>query len=154
GGRPRNPGVHNVRGTSRSGRRTPDRGSPPAPAHQSRRAVLRQASPRRRGAAHAPRPRRARRVAALSAYGPKLHVMRRSFPSAAIPVHRRSIPQLAVDGALVALAYYTAFQLRFDNGPTGHYAALRSRTIWWVLAGSLIVLVFSGVYQRRWRYSG
>jgi FlaA1/EpsC-like NDP-sugar epimerase len=80
--------------------------------------------------------------------------MRRRLTSAAIPLHRRSIPQLAVDGALVALAYYLAFQLRFDNGPSGHYAELRARTIWWVLAGSLIVLVFSRVYQRRWRYSG
>jgi FlaA1/EpsC-like NDP-sugar epimerase len=80
--------------------------------------------------------------------------MRRRLASAAIPLHRRSIPQLAVDGALVALAYYLAFQLRFDNGPSGHYAELRARTIWWVLAGSLIVLVFSRVYQRRWRYSG
>jgi FlaA1/EpsC-like NDP-sugar epimerase len=80
--------------------------------------------------------------------------MRRRLSSAAIPLHRRSIPQLAVDGALVALAYYLAFQLRFDNGPAGHYAELRARTIWWVLAGSLMVLVFSRVYQRRWRYSG
>jgi FlaA1/EpsC-like NDP-sugar epimerase len=80
--------------------------------------------------------------------------MRRRLASAAIPLHRRSIPQLAVDGALVALAYHLAFQLRFDNGPSGHYAELRARTIWWVLAGSLVVLVFSHVYQRRWRYSG
>jgi len=68
-------------------------------------------------------------------------------------LHRRSIPQLAVDGVLVALAYYLAFQLRFDNGPSGHYAQLRERTIWWVLGGSLLVLVLSRVYQRRWRYS-
>jgi FlaA1/EpsC-like NDP-sugar epimerase len=80
--------------------------------------------------------------------------MRRRLSSAAIPLHRRSIPQLVVDGALVALAYYLAFQLRFDNGPSGHYAELRARTIWWLLVGSLIVLVFSRVYQRRWRYSG
>jgi FlaA1/EpsC-like NDP-sugar epimerase len=80
--------------------------------------------------------------------------MRRKLRSAALPLHRRSIPQLAVDGVLVALAYYLAFQLRFDSGPTGHYSELRERTIWWVLAGSLIVLVFSRVYQRRWRYSG
>jgi FlaA1/EpsC-like NDP-sugar epimerase len=59
-----------------------------------------------------------------------------------------------VDGALVALAYYLAFQLRFEHGPTGYYAHLRERTIWWVLAGSLPVLVLARVYQRRWRYSG
>jgi FlaA1/EpsC-like NDP-sugar epimerase len=62
--------------------------------------------------------------------------------------------QLAVDGALVALAYYLAFQLRFDNGPKGYYALLRERTIWWVLVGSLPVLVLARVYERRWRYSG
>jgi FlaA1/EpsC-like NDP-sugar epimerase len=59
-----------------------------------------------------------------------------------------------VDGALVAIAYYLAFQLRFEHGPTGYYAHLRERTIWWVLAGSLPVLIVARVYQRRWRYAG
>ncbi|HUB36732.1 MAG TPA: nucleoside-diphosphate sugar epimerase/dehydratase [Solirubrobacteraceae bacterium] len=80
--------------------------------------------------------------------------MRRRLRAAApMPLNRRSLLQLALDGLLVALAYYLAFQLRFDNGPSGHYAELRERTIWWVLAGSLLVLVLAGVYQRRWRYS-
>ena len=80
--------------------------------------------------------------------------MRRRIRSAALPLHRHSLPQLAVDGVLVATAYYLAFQLRFDKGPSGFYSLLRERTIWWVLAGSLPVLVVSRVYQRRWRYSG
>jgi FlaA1/EpsC-like NDP-sugar epimerase len=80
--------------------------------------------------------------------------MRRRIRSAAFPIHRHSLPQLAVDGALVALAYYLAFQLRFNSGPPKHYEELRSATIWWVLAGSLPVLILSGVYQRRWRYAG
>jgi FlaA1/EpsC-like NDP-sugar epimerase len=80
--------------------------------------------------------------------------MRRRIRSAALPLHRHSLPQLAVDGALVALAYYLAFQLRFNSGPPKHYAELRSATLWWVLAGSLPVLVLSRVYQRRWRYAG
>ncbi len=80
--------------------------------------------------------------------------MRRRLRSATLTLHRHSAFQLAVDGALVALAYYLAFQLRFNNGPTGYYAVLLERTIWWVLLGSLPVLVFSRVYQRRWRYSG
>jgi FlaA1/EpsC-like NDP-sugar epimerase len=80
--------------------------------------------------------------------------MRRRIRSAALPLHRHSLLQLAVDGALVALAYYLAFQLRFDHGPSGFYELLRERTLWWVLAGSLPVLVFSRVYERRWRYSG
>jgi FlaA1/EpsC-like NDP-sugar epimerase len=57
----------------------------------------------------------------------------------------------------VVLAYYMAFQLRFDSGPTGRYvryAHLRDRTVWWVLGGSFVVLLLSRVYQRRWRYSG
>jgi FlaA1/EpsC-like NDP-sugar epimerase len=80
--------------------------------------------------------------------------MRRRLRSAALPLHRHSLPQLAVDGALVALAYYLAFQLRFNSGPPKHYAELRSDTIWWVLAGSLPILVLCRVYQRRWRYAG
>ncbi len=80
--------------------------------------------------------------------------MRRRIRSAAFPLHRHSLPQLAVDGVLVALAYYLAFQLRFEHGPAGYYAHLRERTIWWVLAGSLPVLVLARVYHRRWRYSG
>ncbi len=79
--------------------------------------------------------------------------MRRRIRAAALmPLQRRSIPQLAVDGLLVALAYYLAFQLRFDD-LSGHYAQLLEQTIWWVFLGSLPVLVYSRVYQRRWRYS-
>jgi FlaA1/EpsC-like NDP-sugar epimerase len=80
--------------------------------------------------------------------------MRRRIRSAALPLHRHSLPQLAVDGALVALAYYLAFQLRFDSAPHREYADLRADTIWWVLLGSLPVLVLARVYQRRWRYAG
>jgi FlaA1/EpsC-like NDP-sugar epimerase len=80
--------------------------------------------------------------------------MRRRISSPALSLYRHSLPRLALDGALVALAYYLAFELRFDNGPTGRYAILRDRTIFWVLGGSLVVLLLSRVYQRRWRYSG
>jgi FlaA1/EpsC-like NDP-sugar epimerase len=80
--------------------------------------------------------------------------MRRRIRSAALPLHRYSLPQLAVDGALVALAYYLAFQLRFNDGPPADYSRLRDATIWWVLAGSVPVLVFARVHQRRWRFSG
>jgi FlaA1/EpsC-like NDP-sugar epimerase len=59
-----------------------------------------------------------------------------------------------VDGALVAFAYYLAFQLRFEHGPTGYYEHLRERTVWWVLGLSPLVLIVARVYQRRWRYAG
>ncbi len=80
--------------------------------------------------------------------------MRRRIRSAALPLHRHSLPQLVVDGALVAFAYYLAFQLRFTTRLPSHYSALRADTIWWVLAGSLPVLVLTRVYQRRWRFAG
>jgi FlaA1/EpsC-like NDP-sugar epimerase len=80
--------------------------------------------------------------------------MRRRIRSAALPFHKHALPQLAVDGALVAFAYYLAFQLRFEHGPTGYYAHLRERTIWWVLAATPVVLLLARVYQRRWRYAG
>jgi FlaA1/EpsC-like NDP-sugar epimerase len=80
--------------------------------------------------------------------------MRRRIRPAAVPLHRHALPQLVADGALVALAYYLAFQFRFEHGPTGYYAHLRARTTWWVFVGSVLVLLLSRVYQRRWRYSG
>jgi FlaA1/EpsC-like NDP-sugar epimerase len=80
--------------------------------------------------------------------------MRRRISSPALSLNRRSLARLAIDGVLVALAYYLAFGLRFDNGPTGRYDKLFERTVWWVLGGSLLVLLLSRVYQRRWRYSG
>ncbi len=40
--------------------------------------------------------------------------MRRRMRSAAFPVHRHSVPQVALDAVLVALAYYLAYRLRFD----------------------------------------
>jgi FlaA1/EpsC-like NDP-sugar epimerase len=80
--------------------------------------------------------------------------MRRRIRSAALPFHRHSLPQLAVDGVLVALAYELAFELRFDSTLPRPYALLRDRTIWWVVAGGMLVLVLSRVYQRSWIYSG
>jgi FlaA1/EpsC-like NDP-sugar epimerase len=80
--------------------------------------------------------------------------MRRRIRSAALPLHRHSLPQLVVDGALVAFAYYLAFELRFTTHLASRYADLRADTIWWVLVGSLPVLVLTRVYQRRWRFAG
>jgi FlaA1/EpsC-like NDP-sugar epimerase len=79
--------------------------------------------------------------------------MRRRIRSAALPLHRYTLPQLAVDGALVALAYYLAFQLRFNDGPPRYYAHLREDTIWWVVVLTVVVLVVSRVYHRRYRYA-
>ncbi|MFP5362495.1 MAG: polysaccharide biosynthesis protein [Thermoleophilia bacterium] len=80
--------------------------------------------------------------------------MRRRIRSAALPLHRHSLPQLAVDGALVALAYWLAYQLRFD-GPAGvppHYDELFDKTIIAVVIGSVVIFAVFGMYAKWWRY--
>ena len=79
--------------------------------------------------------------------------MRRRLRSAAFPLHRHSIPQIAVDGALVALAYYLAFQLRFDSGLRPAYQRLLDRTWPWVVLGTLVILTLFRLYKRWWRYA-
>ncbi|MBV9165779.1 MAG: polysaccharide biosynthesis protein [Solirubrobacterales bacterium] len=83
--------------------------------------------------------------------------MRRRFRSAAFPVHRYSAPQLLADGVLVALAYYLAFRLRFEEGFSGsahRYGELLQVTLAWVVPLALVVLAVFGQYQRLWTFVG
>src|SRR5256714_246839 len=80
--------------------------------------------------------------------------MRRRLASATNPVHRHSLLQLLVDGALVALAYYLAFRLRFDRGVPARYDELLQKTIVPVVVGTVIIFGLSGMYQRWWRFLG
>jgi FlaA1/EpsC-like NDP-sugar epimerase len=83
--------------------------------------------------------------------------MRRRITSAARPVHRHSLPQLVVDGILVAVAYFLAFRLRFDGSRSTAYAPykhLLDRTVVEVVIVSLVVLALFGLYQRLWTYVG
>jgi FlaA1/EpsC-like NDP-sugar epimerase len=78
--------------------------------------------------------------------------MRRRIRSASFPVHRHSLPQLLVDGVLVALAYFLAYHLRFDHSVPARYERLLTSTLPWVIAGSLLVFALFGLYQKSWRY--
>jgi FlaA1/EpsC-like NDP-sugar epimerase len=80
--------------------------------------------------------------------------MRRRIRSAAFPVHRHSLPQLLVDGALVALAYFLAYWLRFDDAVPVRYDNLLEATIWWVVPVTLVALAGFGLYQRLWTFVG
>jgi len=60
--------------------------------------------------------------------------------------------QVLVDGAIVAAAWWLAFQLRFDNGPPLIYRHLLRETILIVIAIKLIVFIAFGFYNRWWRY--
>jgi FlaA1/EpsC-like NDP-sugar epimerase len=81
--------------------------------------------------------------------------MRRRIRSAAFPVHRHSLPQLLVDGFLVALAYFLAYRLRFDVAVVPpRYEELFEATIGWVIPVSLVALAAFGSYQRVWTFVG
>ncbi len=80
--------------------------------------------------------------------------MRRRIRLAAFPVHRHSLPQLVVDGLLVALAYFLAYRLRFDSGIKPRYDELFEQTLPWVVPLTLIVLALFGAYQRLWTFVG
>jgi FlaA1/EpsC-like NDP-sugar epimerase len=80
--------------------------------------------------------------------------MRRRLRSAAFPVHRHSVPQVLVDGVLVALAYFLAFRLRFDDNVPRRYDHLFNSTVLWVVGVSLVVLAAFGLYERLWTFVG
>jgi FlaA1/EpsC-like NDP-sugar epimerase len=78
---------------------------------------------------------------------------RRIRLAAGLPFHRHSLPQVAVDAGLVALAYYLAFQLRFDWDVPELYEDLFSRTIGFVVVGSVFVFAVFGLYRHWMRYA-
>jgi FlaA1/EpsC-like NDP-sugar epimerase len=78
---------------------------------------------------------------------------RRIRTAAALPFHRHSLPQVAVDAGLVALAYYVAYLLRFDGDIPGLYSDLFERTIGFVIVGSVFVFALFGLYRHWMRYA-
>ena len=79
--------------------------------------------------------------------------MRRRLRSAAFPIHRHALPQLALDAGLVALAYYLAYRLRFDGGIPDYYSDLMWRTFAFAIVGSLVCFVAVGMYRHWMRWS-
>jgi hypothetical protein len=69
-----------------------------------------------------------------------------------IPVNRHRIWQLVADGCLIALAWWLAFELRFDHGVPIYYDKLFQQTILIVVAIQLVVFVLFRFYDRWWRY--
>jgi FlaA1/EpsC-like NDP-sugar epimerase len=61
---------------------------------------------------------------------------------------------VAIDGALVALAYFLAYRLRFDNGIPADYLALRDATIAPTVIVALVLLTAFRGYEKWWRYTG
>ncbi|HEX9417014.1 MAG TPA: nucleoside-diphosphate sugar epimerase/dehydratase [Gaiellaceae bacterium] len=69
-----------------------------------------------------------------------------------IGLSRYRLWQLVADGALVAAAWYLAFELRFDHGVPVFYQTLFERTILIVVGIKLVVFVVFGFYNHWWRY--
>jgi FlaA1/EpsC-like NDP-sugar epimerase len=71
------------------------------------------------------------------------------------PVYRNRVLQVAADAALVALAYFLAFQLRFLDDPHGlpqRYELLFAQSVGFVVVGKLAIFAAFGLYQKWWRY--
>jgi FlaA1/EpsC-like NDP-sugar epimerase len=71
------------------------------------------------------------------------------------PVYRNRVLQVAADAALLALAYFLAFQLRFLDDPHGwphRYEVLFAQSVGFVVVGKLAVFAAFGLYQKWWRY--
>jgi FlaA1/EpsC-like NDP-sugar epimerase len=68
------------------------------------------------------------------------------------PVTRHSIWQVAVDAALVAAAWWLAWNLRFEARPVYYDRYLDWEIVLLVVAIKLPVFALSGFYNRWWRY--
>jgi FlaA1/EpsC-like NDP-sugar epimerase len=79
--------------------------------------------------------------------------MRRRILSAAVPVHRQALPQVALDAGLVALAYFLSFQLRFDKGLPAEQQQLLERGLSIAVVGSAGVFAVFGLYRYWSRYA-
>jgi FlaA1/EpsC-like NDP-sugar epimerase len=69
-----------------------------------------------------------------------------------MPITRHRVWQLLADAGMVALAWYLAFQLRFDFEVRPYYQEMLQETIAFVVAIKLAVFIAFGFYQRWWRY--
>jgi FlaA1/EpsC-like NDP-sugar epimerase len=69
-----------------------------------------------------------------------------------IPVNRHRIWNVVADAALIALAWWLAFWLRFDHGVPKPYQRLFGDTIGIAIVLQLGVFVAFGFYNRWWRY--
>jgi FlaA1/EpsC-like NDP-sugar epimerase len=64
----------------------------------------------------------------------------------------RRIGQVVVDAGLVALAYYLAYVLRFDEGVPNRYDDLLVETIAFVVVLKLALFAAFGLYSKLWRF--
>jgi len=64
----------------------------------------------------------------------------------------RRLAQAVIDACLVALAYLLAFVLRFDPSIPDRYDDLLIGSIWFVVAGKVVIFWANGLYHKLWRF--
>src|SRR6266480_3052677 len=67
-------------------------------------------------------------------------------------VNVRRLVQVTIDACIVALAWYLAFNLRFDAGIPHRYQELFSDTLVWIVVGKLVIFAAFGLYHKLWRF--
>jgi UDP-GlcNAc:undecaprenyl-phosphate/decaprenyl-phosphate GlcNAc-1-phosphate transferase len=68
--------------------------------------------------------------------------------------HRKRIFEILLDTVLLALAYYSAYLLRFDGDMPGEQIAIFIRTLPPLVAIQILSFLIGGVYKGIWRYAG
>ena len=68
--------------------------------------------------------------------------------------HRRRVFEILLDTVLVALAYYSAYLLRFDGDMPGEQIQIFIRTLPPLVAIQILSFLIGGVYKGIWRYVG
>ncbi len=69
-------------------------------------------------------------------------------------VYKRRIGEILLDVVLVALAYYGAYRLRFDNALPAQYVDAFQSTVGFVIAAKIAAFGLFGVYRGDWKYAG
>jgi FlaA1/EpsC-like NDP-sugar epimerase len=67
-------------------------------------------------------------------------------------VNVRRVGQVGVDAALLALAYYLAYSLRFDGAIPNRYDRLLEETIVLIVVMKLVIFALFGLYSKLWRF--
>jgi FlaA1/EpsC-like NDP-sugar epimerase len=67
-------------------------------------------------------------------------------------LNRHRLWQVLVDGALIAVAWWLAFELRFDFDVPRVYELLFERTVYFVVGIKLGLFILFGFYNHWWRY--
>jgi FlaA1/EpsC-like NDP-sugar epimerase len=66
-------------------------------------------------------------------------------------VHR--LGQAAVDACLLAIAYWLAFELRFDGSVPHRFDSLYGKTVWIVVVVNMVVFIAMRFYTKWWRFT-